>query len=98
MQTRSFLQGTFEPVVVPHWTDADNWAAIADPAMFPAIWLIWLRGRRTPELFSADDERAGAMFTNDTLRYKARMFGARFSSTYDTAPVGDFRPLHKSNV
>jgi hypothetical protein len=38
------------------------------------------------------------MFTNDELRYKARMFGARFSATYDTAPVGDFRPLFKSNV
>jgi len=41
---------------------------------------------------------AGAMFTNDTIRYKVRMYGQRFSSTYDCAPVADFRPLHKSNV
>ncbi len=87
-----------EVIVVPEWTDTNNWAAVADPAQFPAIWLIWLRGRRTPELFSAEDERGGAMFTNDTLRFKVRQYGFRFSSTYDCAPVSDFRPLHKSNV
>jgi hypothetical protein len=32
------------------------------------------------------------------MRYKVRMFSARVSSSYDCAPVGDFRPLHKSNV
>jgi pyruvate/2-oxoglutarate dehydrogenase complex dihydrolipoamide acyltransferase (E2) component len=97
-QTANTLRGAFETIVVPNWSDADNWALVADPAMFPAIYLIWLRGRRTPELFAADDERAGAMFTNDEIRYKVRMFGSRFSSTYDCAPVADFRPLHKSNV
>jgi hypothetical protein len=85
-------------VVVPEWTDATDWAAVADPGQNPAIWLIWLRGRRTPELFSAEDERGGAMFTNDELRFKVRQYGFRFSSTYDCAPVSDFRPLHKSNV
>ena len=97
-QTKNIVKGEFETVVVPEWTDINDWAAVADPAQFPAIWLTWLRGRRTPELFSASDERSGAMFTNDTLRYKVRMFGFRFSSTYDCAPVSDFRPLHKSNV
>jgi hypothetical protein len=97
-QTANTLRGTFDNIAVPSWTDADNWALVADPAMWPAIYLVWLRGRRTPELFSADDERAGAMFTNDELRYKVRMFGQRFSATYDCAPVADFRPLHKSNV
>ncbi len=98
MQTANTLRNSFETIVVPEWTDTDNWALAADPAQFPAIYLIWLRGRRTPELFSADDERAGAMFSNDELRYKVRMFGQRFSATYDCAPVGDFRGLHKSNV
>jgi hypothetical protein len=87
-----------EVIVVPNWTDATDWAAVADPAQFPAIWLIWLRGRRTPELFSAEDERSGAMFTNDVMRFKVRQYGYRFSATYDCAPVSDFRPLHKSNV
>jgi len=98
MQTKNTLQGKFEVVVVPTWTDTADWALAGDPAVWPAIYLIWLRGRRTPELFSAEDERAGAFFTNDTLRYKVRMFGHRFDATYDCAPVADFRPLHKSNV
>jgi hypothetical protein len=88
----------FDVIEVPEWTDATNWALVADPALFPAIWLIWLRGRRTPEIFSVEDERSGSMFTNDEMRFKVRQFGFRFSSTYDCAPVADFRPLHKSVV
>ncbi|KKL61847.1 hypothetical protein LCGC14_2191220, partial [marine sediment metagenome] len=98
IQTRNTAKGTFEYIIVPQWTDADNWAAVADPAQFPAIWLLWLRGRRTPELYTADSEQSGAMFTNDTIRFKVRMFSFRFSSSYDCAPVSDFRGLHKSNV
>ncbi len=97
-QTANTVRNEFDVIPVPEWTDADNWALVADPATFPAIYLIWLRGRRTPEIFTANDERGGAMFTNDEIRYKVRMFITRFSSTYDCAPVGDFRPLHKSNV
>lgn len=91
-------QGSFEVVPVPNWTDTNNWAAVADPAMYPAIWLIFLRGRKVPELFTADSEVSGAMFTNDTIRYKVRMLTWRFSATYDCAPVSDWRGLHKSNV
>ncbi len=97
-QTLNSVKGQFEIVTVPDWTDTNNWAAVADPVQFPAIHLIWLRGRRTPELFSAEDERSGAMFTNDELRFKVRQFGFRYSSTYDCAPVSDFRPLYKANV
>jgi hypothetical protein len=92
-----YYQG-FEVVQVPNWTDTDNWALVADPQQWPAIWLIFLRGRTVPELFTADSEVTGAMFTNDVLRYKVRMLTWRFSSTYECAPVSDFRPLHKSNV
>jgi len=88
----------FEVVVVPNWTDTNNWALLADPVEFPAIWLIFLRGKKVPELFTADSETQGSMFTNDTLRYKVRMMTWRFSSTYDCAPVSDWRPLHKNNV
>lgn len=83
---------------VPDWTDANDWALVGDPVQFPAIYLIFLRGQQVPQLFTSDQETAGAMFTNDTLRYKVRMMTWRFSSTYDCAPVADFRPLHKSNV
>lgn len=88
----------FEVIVVPTWSDVADWALVADPNEWPAIWLIFLRGRTVPELFTADSETIGAMFTNDVLRYKVRMLTWRFSSTYDCAPVADFRPLHKSNV
>lgn len=98
LQTVNSVKGQFEIVVVPDWSDTNNWAAMADPTVMPAIWLIWLNGRRTPEIFSAEDERAGAMFTNDEIRFKVRQFGFRFSSTYDCAPVSDFRPLYKANV
>jgi len=98
LQTVNTLRNSFDVIVVPGWTDANDWACVADPRRFPAIWLIWLRGRRTPELYSADNERAGAMFTNDVLRYKVRMFTYQFSSTYTCAPVSDFRPLYKANV
>jgi len=87
-----------EVIGVPNWTDANDWALVADPMQFPAIWLIFLTGGQVPSLFTSDQENAGAMFTNDTLRYKVRMMTWRFSSTYDCAPVSDFRPLHKSNV
>jgi hypothetical protein len=85
-------------VVDPHSTDTNNWALVADPVEFPAIWVLYLRGNRVPELYSAGDESAGAMFTNDTLRWKVRQLTFRFSSTYDCSPVSDFRPLHKNNV
>mgnify|MGYP000002186596 CR=1 FL=1 len=91
-------QNKFEVVVVPPWTDTNNWALVADPVTFSAIWDINLRGNVAPALFTADSEVAGAMFTNDTLRYKVRMMTFRFSSSYDCLPVADFRPLHKSNV
>jgi hypothetical protein len=91
-------RGTFEFVPVPDWTDTDNWAAVADPNVRPCIWLIFPRGHAVPELFTADSEVAGAMFTNDAMRFKARMLTYRFSSSYECAPVGDWRGLHKSNV
>jgi hypothetical protein len=98
IQTVNSLRGTFDIIPVPDWTDTDKWALVADPVLNPAIWLIWLRGRRTPEIYSAEDERSGAMFTNDTLRFKVRQFGFEFSSTYQCAPVSDFRALYKENV
>jgi len=97
-QTTNHYYQQFEVIVVPTWTDTNNWAVVADPMIAPAIWLIYPRGQRTPQIFSADGETSGAMFTNDELRFKVRLMTYRFSSTYDCAPVSDFRPLHKSNV
>lgn len=90
--------GEFDVVVVPEWTDANDWAIVADPMLWPAIYLFFLRGNRTPSLFGSDSETAGSMFTNDTMRWKVRMMTWQFSTTYTCAPVADFRPLHKNNV
>jgi hypothetical protein len=98
LQTVNNFRGTFDVIVVPTWTDTDNWAVVADPAIAPAIHLIYPRGQRTPQVFSADGETSGAMFTNDEIRLKVRLMTYRFSSTYDCAPVSDWRGLHKSNV
>jgi len=94
-QTRNLYAGSFDVIKVPQWTDTDNWAAVS---ALPAIHLIYPRGQRAPQIFTADSETGGSMFTNDTLRFKTRLMTYRYSSTYDCAPVSDWRPLHKSNV
>jgi hypothetical protein len=92
--------GTQRPnlVNVPDWTDANDWAVLARYNGMSPLKLIFPRGMLTPEIFVADSELAGAMFTNDTIRYKIRMMTYRFSATYDVAPVTDWRLMHKNNV
>ncbi len=76
-------------IVCPLWTDTNNWAAQADPNLYPSIGLGFRYGR-TPEIFSVASPTAGLMFTNDTLPVKVRFFFA-------VGPT-DWRGLHKSNV
>lgn len=76
-------------VTVPEWTDANDWAAVVDPRIAPAIF-IGERFGLMPEVFIAGDELSPAVFTNDEHRLKVRHFIAVW--------VNDFRPLHKSNV
>src|SRR5512141_884136 len=81
--------GYVEPITVPEWTDATDWAACADPAVMPGIML----GERfglVPQIFVAGSETDPAMFSNDESRIKVRHFV--------TVGVADFRPLHKENV
>ena len=82
-------QAASDVIVVPEWTDANDWAAVADPAIAPGIGVGYRYGR-TPEIFVAQDEVVGSMFTNDELRVKVRFLYA--------AGVMDYRPLHKNNV
>ncbi len=83
------LKGTGVPLVVPEWTDADNWAAACDPAVAPAVYV----GERfgvLPEIYVAGDELSPAVFMSDEHRLKVRHYLAVW--------VNDFRPLHKNNV
>lgn len=83
------LKGSAVPVIVPEWTDADNWAAACDPVIAPSIY-VGERFGLMPEIFTAGDELSPAVFMNDEHRLKVRHFLAVW--------VNDFRPLHKSNV
>lgn len=81
--------GKVEPVTVPEWTDATDWAAVADPAIAPSI-ILGERFGLIPEIYIAGRETDPAVFMNDEHRMKVRQFIALC--------VGDYRPLHKSNV
>lgn len=76
-------------ITVPFWTDTDNWAAQANPMLYPSIGLGYRYGR-TPEIFSVASPTAGLMFTNDTMPVKVRFF-------YAVGPT-DWRGLYKHNV
>jgi hypothetical protein len=76
-------------IVVDLWTDANNWAAVCDPNLWPTIGIGYRWGRQ-PEVFSVASPTAGLMFTNDTLPVKVRFITA----------VGamDWRGMYKENV
>lgn len=81
--------GKVLPRVVPEWTDATDWAAVADPRELPCLMLGEIFGVK-PQIFVAGRETDPAMFANDESRIKVRQFLA--------VGVADFRGLHKSNV
>jgi hypothetical protein len=62
-------------IVCPLWTDTNNWAAQADPNLYPSIG-VGFRYGRTPEIYSVADPRAGLMFSNDVMPVKVRFFYA----------------------
>jgi len=76
-------------IVIDLWTDTNNWAAAADPNLYPTIGLGFRYGR-VPEIFSVASPLAGLMFSNDTMPVKVRWFFA-------TGPM-DYRGLYKENV
>ena len=76
-------------IVVDLWTDTNNWAAAADPRLYPTLGIAYRYGR-VPEIFSVASPTAGLMFTNDTMPVKVRFFFA-------TGPM-DYRGLYKENV
>ncbi len=76
-------------IVVPEWTDATDFAAVADPRILPGIYVGDRFGIK-PEIFIAGDELSPAVFMNDESRLKVRHFLAVW--------VNDFRPLAKNNV
>jgi hypothetical protein len=76
-------------IVIDLWTDTNNWAAVADPMLYPSIGIGYRYGRQ-PEIFSVASPTAGLMFSNDTMPIKVRFFFA-------VGPT-DWRGLYKHNV
>jgi len=81
--------GKVQPLAVPEWTDATDWAQLVSPKLRPGIMLGEIFGVK-PQIFSAASEIDPAMFANDESRLKVRQFV--------TVGVADDMPLHKSNV
>jgi hypothetical protein len=76
-------------IVVDLWTDTNDWAAVADPRLYPTIGMGFRYGR-SPEIFSVASPTAGLMFSHDTMPVKARFFFA-------VGPI-NWRGLYKNNV
>ena len=76
-------------IVVDLWTDTNNWAAVADPRLYPTVG-VGFRYGETPEIFSVATPTNGLMFSHDMFPVKVRWFFA----------VGamDYRGLYKANV
>ncbi|MDA8217178.1 MAG: Mu-like prophage major head subunit gpT family protein [Dehalococcoidales bacterium] len=71
------LQGIVKPIVVPNWTDVNNWYLHPDPREIEAMEVGFLNGRQEPELLVQDSPTSGSVFTNDAISWKVRwIFGA----------------------
>ena len=77
-------------IVVPWWTDANDWYVTADPNLHPTIEIGFLGGRQTPEILVQNQPTVGSAFTADVITYKARfVFGGA---------VLDWRPFYGARV
>jgi len=83
------------PVVVPDWTDANDWAYVVDPRIAPVICMAYADNpggttHPAPQLYSVTDPSSGLLFTNDTLPIKIR--------DYFAYGVATWRGVGKRNV
>jgi hypothetical protein len=81
--------GRVEPVVVPEWTDATDYAAAIDPMLLPGV-MLGTRYGLIPQVILSGDEKSPSMFSNDESRLKVRHFLA--------VGIGNWSALHKENV
>ena len=66
------VRGLAEPIVVPYWTDANNWYLVADPQLHPTIALALLQGHEDPMLLMQNDPTVDSVFTADKITIKVR--------------------------
>lgn len=77
-----------EVMVVPYWTEANDWAVVNDPAYCPTIEVGFLGGRELPEVIVHDQPNTDSFFGNDKITYKIR-------HVYGGVPL-DYRGMYKS--
>lgn len=84
-------RGVVEIVVVPQFTDVNNWYLMADPGVIECIEIGFLNGREEPELLVQDNPTDGSVFTNDAIAYKVRhIYGGGwldYRGAYGSVPV-----------
>ncbi len=85
----NLVAGLVKPIAVPEWTDATDWAAVADPNILPGIMIGEIFGLQ-PQVYVAGNESDPAMFANDESRIKVRQFL--------TVGIANWRALAKNNV
>jgi hypothetical protein len=61
-------------ITVPHWTDANNWAAVADPNLIPFVGVAFRFGE-VPEIFMPS-EANHILWLHDVLPVKVRWYFA----------------------
>lgn len=88
---KTFTQSlSLNVIPVWYWTDANDWATVADPMDIPTIEVAFLDGDEEPALFVQDNPTQGSMFTNDKMTWKLRhIYGG---------DVLDYRGMYKAVV
>jgi hypothetical protein len=66
------LKGKVNPVVVPLFTDANDWGLLLPPQLIDMVEMGYLNGREEPELFVADMPQSEQVFVADKIRHKIR--------------------------
>lgn len=83
------------PLAVPDFSDTNDWAAIADPQVYPVIGMSYAQATQgnthpLPEVFSVVDPNSGLVFSNDILPIKVR--------DWFSYGVNGYRGIAKRNV
>ncbi len=62
------------PEAIIDWgtSNSTDWYLLADPMEAEVIRMAFLNGREDPEIFVADDQRFGSLFTQDSIQLKIR--------------------------
>jgi hypothetical protein len=76
-QARNVVDPRPVPLIVPDWTDANNYAYMVDPQIYPVIQISYAQSpgggvHPPPELYTVSDENQGLIFTNDVMPIKVR--------------------------